>query len=91
MSDETKFSDEEMKKLLEIQNAYVEIQQKIGQVQMSKLKLKEQMSEIENLENNCVIDFKKIQKEEKDFVDSISKKYGDGKLDAETGIFTPNK
>ena len=34
---------------------------------------------------------KKLQEEEKKFLDGITKKYGEGSLNPETGVFTPNK
>ena len=33
----------------------------------------------------------KTQSEEQDYIAAIQKKYGDGTLDPETGIFTQNK
>ena len=34
-------------------------------------------------------DFAATQQKEREFVESISKKYGDGNLDLNTGVFTP--
>ena len=91
MAEETKFTKEEMNTISEIQEKYLEIQQKLGQVSLSKLKLEQQVEAIDVLEKELLENFKKTQKEEKDFVDGITKKYGDGTLDPESGIFTPNK
>ena len=89
MAEETKFTKEEMKIISEIQEKYLEIQQKLGQVSLSKLKLEQQVEAIDKVEKEILENFKKTQKEEKDFVDGITKKYGDGTLDPESGIFTP--
>ena len=89
MAEETKFTKEEMNTISEIQEKYLEIQQKLGQVSLSKLKLEQQVEAIDVLEKELLENFKKTQKEEKDFVDGITKKYGDGTLDPESGIFTP--
>jgi hypothetical protein len=35
--------------------------------------------------------FNKIQNDEQKFLDEITKKYGQGTLNPETGVFTPNK
>ena len=89
MAEETKFTKEEMKIISEIQEKYLEIQQKLGQVSLSKLKLEQQVEAIDKVEKEILENFKKTQKEEKDFVDGVTKKYGDGTLDPESGIFTP--
>ena len=91
MAEETKFTKEEIKIISEIQEKYLEIQQKLGQVSLSKLKLEQQAEVINKMEEELLENFKKTQKEEKDFVDNVTKKYGDGTLDPESGIFTPNK
>ena len=89
MAEETKFTKEEMKIISEIQEKYLDIQQKLGQISLSKLKLEQQVQAIDKVEKELLENFKKTQKEEKDFVDGITKKYGDGTLDPESGIFTP--
>lgn len=91
MAEDTKFTKEEMETISKIQETYLEIQQKLGQVSLSKLKLEQQAEAIDKMEKELLENFKKTQKEEKDFVDGVTKKYGDGTLDPESGIFTPNK
>ena len=91
MAEDTKFTKEEMDMISKIQETYLDIQQKLGQVSLSKLKLEQQAEVINKMEEELLENFKKTQKEEKDFVDSVTKKYGDGTLNPESGIFTPNK
>ena len=91
MAEDTKFTKEEMDMISKIQETYLDIQQKLGQVSLSKLKLEQQAEAIDKMEEELLENFKKTQKEEKDFVDNITKKYGDGALNPESGIFTPNK
>ena len=91
MAEDIKFTKDEMTNISEIQEKYLEIQQKLGQVSLSKLKLEQQVEAIDKVEKELLENFKQTQKEEKDFVDSITEKYGDGTLNAESGIFTPNK
>ena len=91
MAEETKFTKEEMKIISEIQEKYLDIQQKLGQISLSKLKLEQQAEAIDKMEEELLENFKKTQNEEKDFVDNVTKKYGDGTLNPENRIFTPNK
>ena len=91
MAEDTKFTKEEMDMISKIQETYLDIQQKLGQVSLSKLKLEQQAEVINKMEEELLENFKKTQNEEKDFVDNVTKKYGDGTLNPENGIFTPNK
>ncbi len=84
MPEEVKFTEEELTQVQNIQKAYVNIQQSFGQLKLAELKLKEQEDELTNNLSN-------IQTEEKKFLDSITKKYGTGTLNPETGLFVPNK
>ena len=91
MSEPIKFSNEELEKIKKIQDDYLEIQNLFGQVALSRLKLDEQVKIINKQDNENKSKFEKIQKNEKQFLDEITKKYGDGTLNPDTGIFTPNK
>ena len=91
MAEDTKFTKEEMDMISKIQETYLDIQQKLAQVSLSKLKLEQQAEAIDRMEEELLENFKKTKKEEKDFVDGVTKKYGDGTLNPESGIFTPNK
>ena len=91
MAEDTKFTKEEMDMISKIQETYLDIQQKLGQVSLSKLKLEQQSEAIDKMEKEILENFKKTQNQEKDFVDEVTKKYGDGTLNPESGIFTPNK
>ena len=91
MSEPVKFTDEELKQIKEIQNKYFNIQGELGRVSITKIRLNQQMDNLDEREESLHKEFKDAQNEEKDFVDSINKKYGDGVLDPESGTFTPAK
>ncbi len=82
MPEEVKFNEEELKQVQEIQKNYIAIQNQFGQVKMTKIRLDIQEVELEN-------SLKSIQEQEKNFLDGITKKYGQGTLNPETGVFTP--
>ena len=88
---EVKFSEEEIKEVQEIQNTYKNIQDNFGQLNMAKLRLEEQMSVLDTGEEDLRTRFIDIQEKEKKFLDVITEKYGDGTLNPDTGVFTPNK
>ena len=91
MADETKFTEEELKQLKELQEGYVETQTKFGQLSIARLNLREQAEELNKLEKETATDFENLRQKEKSIVDDLTKKYGQGSLDPKTGVFTPNK
>tara|TARA_Y100001938_G_scaffold137909_1_gene202732 strand:- start:78 stop:350 length:273 start_codon:yes stop_codon:yes gene_type:complete len=84
MPEEVKFTDEEMNKVKTFQQNYVNIQNQFGQLKMAQLRLDKQEIDLENT-------LESTQKEEQKFLDEITEKYGEGSLNQETGVFTPNK
>ena len=91
MAEETKFTEEEIKQIKDIQDSYAKIQSEFGQVGISKIRLQEQVDEVKVFESKLSDEFKQVQETEKNLLEEITKKYGDGTLDPETGVFTPNK
>ena len=90
MAEETKFTEEELKQVKEIQDNYFDIQNQFGQLSLAKLRAEQQLEVFDTNENNLKEKFIKIQTNEKTFLTGITEKYGEGSLDPETGVFTPN-
>jgi hypothetical protein len=84
MSEEVKFTEQELTQVQNIQKTYANIQNQFGQLKLAQIRLEEQEIEIEDA-------LKNIQVEEKKFLDGITEKYGQGTLNPETGVFIPNK
>jgi hypothetical protein len=85
---EVKFTDEELNKLKDIQQSYVNIQVQLGQVGVSRIKLEQQLVSINDSEISLREKFEDTTKEEQKFLNDIREKYGDGELNPETGVFT---
>ena len=81
---EVKFTEDELTQVQNIQKSYANVQNQFGQLKMAQIRLDEQEVELEEA-------LKSIQTEESKFLDEITKKYGQGTLNPETGVFTPNK
>ena len=90
MPEEIKFTEEEMKHLQKIQDAYIEIQNKFGQASITAIRLDNQYSELEKFREELEKQFEKNQDDERNFLKSVNEKYGEGVLDPKTGIFTKN-
>ena len=89
--EQTKFSEEEMEVLKEIQTSYLEVQQGIGQVSIARIRLEQQMEGLSEADFKLREQFLTNQTKEQEFIKSITEKYGDGVLNKESGTFTPNK
>ena len=87
---ESKFSKEELDQVKEIQQSYIDVQHKIGQLGVAKIRLEQQSNAITEQENTLTTNFSKIQTDEKAFISAITEKYGDGVLDPKTGIYNKN-
>ena len=86
---EIKFTEEEMKSITELQQTYSTIQNTLGQLSVSRIRLEQDLDSLDEAESRLKNDFNEIQQKERTFVDSINKKYGDGNLDINSGVFTP--
>ena len=91
MPEEVKFTDDEMKNVKDFQRKYFDIQSSFGQVHIARLRLEEQLMSLDKSLDDIQKQFKETTEEEKKFLDEITGKYGDGTLNPETGVFTPNK
>ena len=86
---EVKFTEEEMSQLTELQQTYAAVQNTLGQLSVSRIRLSQEVNGLDEAENKLRNDFVETQQKERDFVQEINKKYGDGNLDLNTGVFTP--
>ena len=84
MPEEVKFTKDELETVQGIQRNYAAVQNQFGQLKMAQIRLDDQEVDLEN-------SLKSIQDEEKNFLDSITDKYGQGTLNPETGVFTPTE
>ena len=91
MAEDTKFTEDEMKTIQGIQDLYLEVQTDFGKLNLAKIKLEQQLDELDKVDDDLTKKFTGIQEKEKTFLENITKKYGEGSLNPETGVFTANK
>ena len=89
MAEEVKFTQEEMNQLTELQQTYAAVQNAFGQLSVNRIRLEQELSSLDEADDRLKSDFAANQQKEREFVDIINKKYGDGNLDLNTGVFTP--
>ena len=88
---DTKFSQEEMDRIKEIQSSYVGVQQAFGQLEVNRIRLEQQLDATQTASSDLRNKFSEVQGDEQKFIEELNEKYGDGSLDLESGTFTPNK
>lgn len=77
-----KFTEEEMKTLQDLQKSHNDATLAFGSVYLQK----KQLEELEVGLNN---EFQTLKTRENSFMADVVKKYGEGSVDPNTGIFTP--
>ena len=82
MSEEIKFTEDELKSLAELQSSYQRITTAFGQIALSRHNLEVQ-------EGGLKDEFEKTRQTEQSLLNTITEKYGPGQLDPATGVFTP--
>ena len=89
MADETKFTDDELKSLQELQESYQEKQAELGQLSVQKILQNQRTEAIEIRTQEVEQEYAEVQQKERDLVKTLNDKYGPGQLDPQTGVFTP--
>ena len=86
---ETKFSEDELKSLQDLQSSYQQKQLQFGQLRVQKLLVRQQLNSIDEAEAKLEVEYAEVQETERTLVKSLNEKYGPGNLDPATGVFTP--
>ena len=87
---EIKFTQEELDQISKFRQKYLDVQMGFGQTEITKIRLSRQQENLDKFADDLRKQFDTIQEEEQKFIAEINEKYGDGVLDPETGVFTPN-
>ena len=87
MPESIKFTTEELQSLQDLQTKYQESQVKFGQVSVQRLLLNQQLNKLIETEQGLTKTYAEIQAEEATLVASLIEKYGNVKLEPETGVF----
>ncbi len=89
MSDVIKFTDEEMVSIAKLQNDYQQSIYMLGQIDLEKTDLEQQLKDLNTRRNEIFENWKKTQQDENNLLSSLSQKYGDGSLSLKDGTFKP--
>ncbi len=89
MNDVIKFTESEMQSIAKLQTDYQQAIYTLGQIDLEKTDLEQQLQELQNKRNEIFENWKKIQEEESNILNTLSQKYGDGSLNLKDGTFKP--
>lgn len=89
MSDIVKFTDTEMQSIAKLQSDYQQSIYTLGQLELEKTDLEQQLQDLKNKRTEIFDNWKKLQQEESNILNSLSQKYGDGSLNLKDGTFKP--
>ena len=87
---ETKFTEDELKSLSDLQSSYQQKQLQFGQLRVQRLLVQQQLDSISDAEAKLEVEYGDVQETERNLVKQLNEKYGPGNLDPATGVFTPS-
>jgi len=90
MSQEVKFTQEELEQIKSLQARYNEIGVQLVQIKLAKKNAIEYLDKLEEQEEELTKEIVEVNQSEKLLAQELSDKYGTGSLDMETGLFVAN-
>ena len=84
---ETKFTEDELKSLQDLQNSYQQKQLQFGQLEVQRLLVTQQLDQLDNAKAKLEVEYGEVQETERKLVQALNDKYGPGNLDPATGVF----
>ena len=90
MENQIKFTEEELQSIAKLQSGYQQGIYALGQVDLEKIDLEQQLEQNSEKKKQVLENWKKLQEEESNILNTLSQKYGDGVLNLKDGTFKPN-
>jgi chromosome segregation ATPase len=87
---EKEFQTDDIQAVKDLQARYATNTAQIGQVEVELHLLKRRLIQIEELRTSLFTTYDDLQKAEKELVEALNQKYGDGVLDLDSGRFIPS-
>lgn len=84
------FESSDIEEVKGLQSDYAAVTAQIGQVEVELHLLKRRLSELETFRTDLFAKYEEFQGKEKELVNKLNEKYGDGVLDLDSGRFIPS-
>ena len=88
---EIKFTQEELDSLSNLTNSFAQLELGFGKLEVARIQAEQRMEQIEDEKLRLETQYSEVKKQEQNLVVTLNEKYGDGNLNPETGVFTPNE
>ena len=85
------FSQEEKKKIEQIQTKSLSITARLGEIEIDVNTLETQFSNLKNEKQELMKTYQNLREEEQSLASELRRKYGEGTYDVPTNTFTPAK
>ncbi len=89
MSEQIKFTEDEMANISSIQSEYQAIGTKYVQLKLAQTNANDYVKKLQEEETTLNTMLLEINQKEQTLAAELERKYGKGELNAETGVFTP--
>ena len=90
-SKDIKFTKDEISSIEQLRNNYNSVTNALGIVEVSRIQAEKRLKTIESDKLRLETQYEQLTIAEKDLINSLTEKYGQGNLDINSGVFTPVK
>tara|TARA_B110000858_G_C17617514_1_gene387449 strand:+ start:441 stop:722 length:282 start_codon:yes stop_codon:yes gene_type:complete len=90
-NNQVKLTSDELAEILSLNSEYQEILISLGQINLRRDSLEKEETSLKNAEVEHYNSYDETQKKEANFKQRIVRKYGEGEIDLESGVYTKSK
>tara|TARA_R100000027_G_scaffold59777_1_gene50228 strand:- start:285 stop:569 length:285 start_codon:yes stop_codon:yes gene_type:complete len=90
-SKDVKFTKDELNSIEELRNNYNSVTNALGMLEVSRMQTEKRLEAIEGDKIRLETQYEQLTMAEKELIDSLTEKYGQGSIDINSGVFTPVK
>jgi predicted nuclease with TOPRIM domain len=90
-SKDVKFTKDELNSIEELRNNYNSVTNSLGMLEVSRMQTEKRLETIEGDKIRLETQYEQLTMVEKELINSLTEKYGQGSIDINSGVFTPVK
>jgi|TARA_B100000900_G_C20183134_1_gene554750 predicted nuclease with TOPRIM domain len=90
-SKDVKFTKDELNSIEELRNNYNSVTNALGMLEVSRMQTEKRLETIEGDKIRLETQYEQLTMVEKELINSLTEKYGQGSIDINSGVFTPVK
>ena len=90
-SKDVKFTKDELNSIEELRNNYNSVTNALGMLEVSRMQTEKRLETIESDKIRLETQYEQLTMAEKELINSLTEKYGQGSIDINSGVFTPVK